>query len=56
MAHGGKVNFRENYTPTRDTGLEGPYARTTWETFDLVLVWLSGLAVGVAATLIATGN
>ena len=47
--------FRENYTPTPDTGLHGPYTRTSWETFDLVMVWLSGVAVGVTVTLIATG-
>lgn len=63
MAQGGKVNYREHYAPpraddhlARDTGMSGPYTRTAWQTVDLVLVWLSGCAVGVTLTLIATGN
>lgn len=54
MAQGGKVNYREHYKP--DTGVSGPYTRTTWQTVDLVLVWLSGVAVGVVLTLMVTGN
>ena len=56
MARGGKVNYREHYTPEPDTGVSGPYTRTAWETFDLFLVWLSGVAIGVVLTLMATGN
>jgi len=54
MARGGKVQYRENYKP--DTGVSGPYTRTSWETVDLVLVWLSGLAIGLVIGLIVTGN
>jgi hypothetical protein len=56
MAHGGKVNYREHYAPPRDTGLYGPYTRMNTTTADLVLVWLSGCAVGVVLTLLATGQ
>jgi hypothetical protein len=59
MAHGGKVNTNpsrvsQHYIP--DTGVEGPYTRTDWQLVDLVLVWLSGCAVGVTLALIVTGN
>ena len=59
MAQGGKVNTNpsrasQHYTP--DMGLEGPYTRTSWETVDLVLFWLSGCAVGLIVALLATGN
>lgn len=43
--------FRQNYTPTPDTGLSGPYTHTHWQTHDVVLVFLSGICVGVAIAL-----
>jgi hypothetical protein len=49
-------NYREHYTPPHDTGLHGPYTRKYANFADLVLVWLSGCAVGVVLTLMATGN
>ena len=59
MAQGGKVNTNPSragmhYIP--ETGIEGPYTRTSWETVDLVLFWLSGVAIGLTVALIATGN
>ena len=49
MAQGGKVNYREHYTP--DTPVRERIALS-----DLVLVWLSGVAVGVTLMLLVTGN
>ena len=44
--------FRENYTPTPDTGIHGPYTRTEVTTADLVILWLSGVAVGLVGALL----
>ena len=49
MAQGGKVNYREHYKP--DTPIRERIAFS-----DLVLVWLSGVAVGLTIALLATGN
>jgi hypothetical protein len=49
MAQGGKVNYREHYKP------ETPI-RERMAFSDLVLVWLSGVAVGVTLMLLVTGN
>ena len=49
MAQGGKVNYREHYTP------ETPI-RAQMNLADMVLIWLSGVAVGLAVGLLATGN
>jgi len=49
MARGGKVQYRENYTPETPT-------REDWQTVDLVLFWLSGVAIGLIVALLATGN
>ena len=59
MAQGGKVNTNPSragmhYIP--ETGLEGPYTREDWQTVDLVLFWLSGVAIGLIVALLATGN
>lgn len=42
--------FRENYIP--DTGIEGPFVHTHATTADLVLLWLSGVAVGLVGALL----
>lgn len=49
MARGGKVQYRENYTPETPTRERIAFS-------DLVLVWLSGVAIGVTIMLLATGN
>lgn len=49
MARGGKVNYRENYTPETPTREHVAFS-------DLVLVWLSGVAVGITIMLLVTGN
>jgi hypothetical protein len=49
MAHGGKVNYREHYKPETPTRERVAFS-------DLVLVWLSGVAVGVTIMLLVTGN
>ena len=59
MAHGGKVNTNPSRAPahyTPDTGLSGPYTREHASLADMVLIWLSGCAIGVVLTLLATGN
>ena len=69
MAQGGKVNTNPSragmhYLPevpcivvkSYEEPIKGPYTRTSWETVDLVLFWLSGCAVGLTVALIATGN
>lgn len=43
--------FRENYTPTPDTGLSGPYTKSEWQTFDIVLIFLAGMCAGAGLTL-----
>jgi hypothetical protein len=47
-------NYREHYKP--DTGVSGPYTRTHVNLADMVLIWLSGCAIGLAIGLIVTGN
>lgn len=59
MAHGGKVNTNPSragmhYKP--DTGLHGPYTRTEPTLTDMLLIWLSGFAIGLTVALIATGK
>jgi hypothetical protein len=59
MAHGGKVNTNPSraamhYKP--EPAIFGPYTHEGWQLVDLVMVWLSGCAIGVVLTLIATGN
>ena len=44
--------FRENYTPSPDTGISGPFVHTHATTADLVLLWLSGVAVGLVGALL----
>ena len=41
--------FRQNYTPEP---LEGPYTPTKWATYDLVLLWLSGVAIGLVGAML----
>ena len=55
MSQGGKVNttpnpFREHYNPDPID----IYPRLCLS--DMVLIWLSGVSVGIVCTLIATGN
>jgi hypothetical protein len=59
MAHGGKVNTNPSRAPahyTPDTGLHVPYTREHANLADMVLIWLSGFAIGLTVALIATGN
>jgi len=55
MAQGGKVNttpnhFREHYNPEP----VDIYPKLCFS--DMVLIWLSGVSVGVVLTLVLTGN
>jgi len=43
----------QNYT---QNAIEGPYTPPKLPLADLALLWLSGVAVGVITTLLATGN
>jgi len=58
MAQGGKVYLHEPVIAVQsyEEPINGPYTRTSWETVDLVLFWLSGCAVGLIVALLATGN
>ena len=62
MAQGGKVKSQHYLhesviaVQSYEEPINGPYTRTSWETVDLVLVWLSGLAIGLVIGLIVTGN
>ena len=69
MAQGGKVNTNHSragmhYLPevpcivvkSYEEPINGPYTREDWQLVDLVLFWLSGLAIGLVIGLIVTGN
>jgi hypothetical protein len=54
MAQGGKVNFRQHYKP--EPAIFGPYTRTEPSFVDLLMVWVSGFAIGFVLALLVTGN